>query len=84
MYSRWSPMFPMTVACLVLCLFLLTGCAAPVCKAIPPLPSLNPRPVPEWQGKTYRDLLTYTVEVHESAEASEADKRAARMALGGK
>lgn len=84
MRNKWSPGFLMMLAWTIPLLFLLIGCAAPACKAIPPLPSLNPRPVPEWHGKTYRDVLGYVVELHEAAEQSEADKRAARMALGGK
>lgn len=82
MHPYTSPLFRMIlIAVLVVTYLLISGCASRPCQTTPPLPSLNPRPVPQWQGKTYRDLLQWAVEVHEAAEASEADKRAARAVL---
>lgn len=80
-----SPLFRMMAACLGICLLVLltTSCASPTCPqtTLPPLPMLKPRPVPAWEGRTYRDLLGYTLRLREAAHASEADKAAARAAL---
>lgn len=73
-----------TVAWIVLCLLVpMTGCATRPMPhpALPPLPMLAPRPIPEWSGRTYRDLLVYSTRLREAAQASEADKAAARALL---
>lgn len=71
-----------------LCLALLsTGCSTTpilVEPAKPRVPAmLDPRPVPDFVGKTYRDLIIYAARIREAALQSEADKAAARKALGG-
>lgn len=81
-----SPGFRMalTAVLIVLSLLLLAGCSSPMPTArqtLPPLPMLEPRPIPKWEGRTYRDLLGYSLRLRESAMAAEADKTAARDAL---
>lgn len=81
-----SPAFRTMVVWIVSCLLLLlmTSCAsrAPTARLVlPPLPMLEPRPIPQWTGRTYRDLAAYSLRLRESAMASEADKAAARAVL---
>lgn len=74
----------MTAAWIVICLLMpIAGCATcpTPAPALPPLPMLAPRPLPSWDGKTYRDLLGYTLRLKEAAQSSEADKAAARAIL---
>ena len=51
--------------------------------SLPPFPMLEPRPVPEWEGRTYRDLVGYALRLREAANASEADKASARALIEG-
>lgn len=73
---------------IALCLAILsTGCSTTPPVIVEParpqtLPSLEPRPVPDFTGMTYRDLIIYAARLREAALASEADKAAARKALG--
>lgn len=73
---------------IALCLGLLsTGCSTTPPVIVDPAPrqipaSLEPRPVPDFVGVTYRDLIIYAARIREAALASEADKAAARKALG--
>lgn len=80
--ERFSPLFGLMLASMLwLILMLLTSCASPR-QTIPPMPMLEPRPLPQWDGKTYRDLVGYSLRLKEAAAASEADKRAAKAVLG--
>lgn len=73
---------------IVLCLGLLsTACSTTPPVIVDPQPrpipaSLGPRPVPDFVGVTYRDLIIYAARIREAALAGEADKAAARKALG--
>lgn len=45
----------------------------------PPLPAqAQPRPLPPFDGRTYRDVVQYVIEVREWGMACEADKAAIR------
>ncbi len=78
----WPP-FLMTIASAVACLLLLStlsGCQPRVVR--PSLPQqADPRPLPEFKGKTYRDALLHIPELRESFLACEADKAAIRKAM---
>lgn len=83
----------MTVAWIAL--FLTTSCASsakrpalPVVLDLPPtpsppLPSLEPRLLPPFEGTSWRDLLAYTHQLLGVASASEIDKSTAKAQLGG-
>ena len=83
----WSPLFLRIVASTLWCilaLMLLSGCATPPPAprpSLPPLPMLEPRPVPAWEGRTYRDVIGYALQLREADGACEADKAAARAVL---
>lgn len=58
----------------------LSGCAPRVVK--PSLPAqADPRPMPKFKGKTYRDALMHIPELREAFLSCEADKLAIRKAL---
>lgn len=77
---RW----PLTTAALMffflLILATLSGCQAQVVR--PTLPAqAEPRPMPEFKGRTYRDALIHIPELREWGTACEADKTAIREAF---
>ena len=75
-----SPRLVMTAALIGLFLMgclALSGCAPRTVRPTLP-PQADPRPVPQFQGKTYRDVILYVIELKESCQASEADKAAIR------
>lgn len=74
--SRPLMMAALIVGFLILC-FVLCGCSPRMVRPSLP-PQADPRPVPEFEGRTYRDVLLYVVELRESCQASEADKAAIR------
>lgn len=82
--ARWWLMRLLVIVFACLCILLLISCsAAPVRIVQAQIPvSLEPRPVPPWQGVIYADLVEYALQLHETALACEADKTAARAALG--
>lgn len=43
-----------------------------------PNPALTPRPLPVWEGKTFRDLVNFSLELGEVIQSCEIDKKAAR------
>lgn len=69
-----------TIACLVLCLLvllMLCGCQPKLVK--PTLPQqADPRELPQFHGKTYRDALQHIPELREAFMACESDKSAIR------
>lgn len=64
---------------LVIC-FCLSACNPKIVRPSLP-PQADPRPVPAFNGRTYRDVILYVIELRESCQASEADKAAIRRAL---
>ena len=68
------------VACL-LALSMLSGCAPRTVK--PTLPSqIDPRPIPDFEGQTYRDVILYVIDMREGFQSCEADKNAIRGLFG--
>lgn len=89
---KLSPDFRTSVAVLIflILMLLLPGCALlapreqvvvrePLSCQIPP--QLEPRDIPEYRGRTWRDLAHYATRLLEQLRASEADKAAAKEAL---
>ncbi len=76
---RWPALLTMTaliVGCLLGC-SLLWGCSPRVVR--PPLPpQAEARVIPTFDGKTWRDVLYYVVEVRSGWQSCEADKSAIR------
>ena len=69
----------MTAASIVACLLLLPACSTTT-PAVRPCNNqwlLQPRPIPAFQGLTWRELSDYVLRLYEAAAAAEADKRAA-------
>lgn len=67
----------------VLCLPMFSGCSAQAVKPVmPPTPALEPREMPRFQGKTYRDLVDHILRLEEWGGACEADKSATRAVIG--
>ena len=77
------PLSLMTIVSLagfLLVLSMLSGCQPRTVR--PSLPQqADPRPLPEFKGKTYRDALMYIPELRESFMACEADKEVIRKAM---
>lgn len=73
----------LTIALIVLSLMtflLLSGCAV---AAKPRLPAqLDPRPMPQFKGKTTRDALMHIPELRQWGASCEADKEAVRKVYG--
>lgn len=79
------PRFPMMAALTGACLLTFSACSsnpAKVERDLPPLPMLEPRPLPALTGENWRDLVRHAIRLREAAQAAEADKAAARAALG--
>lgn len=73
----WWMMAALTVLCLLI-LSMLSGCTT-TRVVRPPLPAqAQPRPLPPFDGRTYRDVVQYVIEVREWGMACEADKAAIR------
>lgn len=74
--GRTLKMAALAVTCLLL-FVMLSGCQP---KAVrPDLPAqADPRPMPQFNGKTYQDALIYIPEVQEWGTSCEADKEAIR------
>jgi hypothetical protein len=72
-----------TIALVGICLLVLLMCSG--CHPVrPELPhQADPRPLPPFSGKTYRDALQYIPELRESFLACEADKRTIRKVMEG-
>lgn len=69
----------MTAASIAGCLLLLPACSTST-PAVRPCSNqwlLQPRPIPAFQGLTWRELSDYVLRLYEAAAAAEADKRAA-------
>ena len=62
----------------LLVLSMLSGCAT-ASRSVPP--QLDPRPMPPFNGQTYRDALIHIPELREWGMSCEADKAASRKAL---
>lgn len=76
-----SPAFKAVVGTvmLVIVLFWLFGCSTPSRTVRPTLPpQANARTVPDFNGRTHRDILLHAIEVKEGWLACEADKSAIR------
>lgn len=78
---RW----PLTTAALMflflLLLATLSGCQPKVVR--PTLPAqAEPRPMPEFKGRTYRDALIHIPELREWGTSCEADKEVIRQVFG--
>lgn len=56
---------------------MLCACSPRVVRPSLP-PQAEPQQVPQFEGKTYRDVLLYVIELREACYASEADKAAIR------
>lgn len=82
---RLWPKFPMMIALAVTCLLLLLMCSGCQPRTVrPELPhQADPRPLPPFNGKTYRDALQYIPELREAFLACEADKRTIRKVMEG-
>lgn len=75
---------PMTAALIVLCLIVLLGiwgCAPRTVRPSLP-PQADARPIPDFQGRTYRDALLYLIDVREGFMQCEADKAVIRKVYG--
>lgn len=72
------------IACLVLFLLVLSMCSGCQPRVIRPdlPPQADPRPLPPFNGKTYRDALHYIPEIRESFLSCEQDKRTIREVMG--
>lgn len=74
----------MTVALIATTLVILamcSGCSPRVVK--PSLPAqADARPMPVYEGRTYRDAILYLIEVREWGMSCEADKAAIRRVYG--
>ena len=77
-----SQAFLTTIALVVLCLLVFSMLSA--CTSVRPSapPQLDPRPMPQFKGRTYRDAMFYVPELQEWGTSCEADKEAVRKALG--
>lgn len=65
------------IVCFLLALSLASGCSPRIVR--PPLPpQAEARVIPTFDGKTWRDVLYYVVEVRSGWQSCEADKRAIR------
>lgn len=65
------------IVCFLLALSLASGCSPRIVR--PPLPpQAEARVIPTFDGKTWRDVLYYVVELRQTCQASEADKSAIR------
>lgn len=75
---------PLMAALICVCLILflaLSACAPQTVR--PTLPAqADARSIPDFEGKTYRDVLQYVIELREGWQASEADKAAIRSVYG--
>lgn len=72
-----------TIALIVLCLLmflLLSGCANQPSRSLPA--QAEPRPMPQFKGRTHRDALMHIPELRQWGMSCEADKEAIRRALG--
>lgn len=70
------------IVIILLLLVLLSGCAAPTKQPYQRLPpQAQPRPVPEYSGKTYRDVILHLIELRESNLSCEADKAVIRQVM---
>lgn len=69
-------------ACFLLLLLILCGCTTTrvVRPALPP--QAQARPIPTFEGQTYRDVIQYVIQLKEFAYQSEADKAAIRRVYG--
>lgn len=75
-WQAWQMMLALTGA-LALVLLLLSACSPRIVR--PPLPpQAEARVIPTFDGKTWRDVLYYVVELRETCMSSEADKAAIR------
>lgn len=75
------PQFLGMLAWMLLCLGLLLtlfGCTTTRTVRPPLPPQAEARELPSFQGKTYRDVILYVIELKEAAQQSEADKAAIR------
>lgn len=59
-----SPNFLMTVAFVVIILLLLASCSAQPARSTP-RQIAHPRPIPVYAGKTYQDVIQYTLRLQE-------------------
>lgn len=65
---------------IALCLLGLSACstAEPAVWVTPPEAALVVRPLPKFEGKTYRDVVAYALALRAHAKAQRADKAALR------
>lgn len=71
---KWL-MTAVSIGIILLILALLLGCAKRVVKVRPLLPPQSaPRPIPSYQGQTYRDVIQHAIDLRRVAEACEIDK----------
>ncbi len=80
---RALPRFPdplTTVALIALTLLILVTCSGCAPRTVRPSlpPQADPRPMPLYDGKTYRDAFGYLIEVREWGMSCESDKAAIR------
>lgn len=80
-WPRYLMMIVLAV-CFLLVLLMCSGCQPQMVR--PDLPhQADPRALPPFEGKTYRDALQYIPELREAFLSCESDKRAIRSILGG-
>lgn len=67
------------IVMLVIVLLMLCGCSTASRTVRPPLPpQAQPRTVPDFTGRTHRDILLHAIEVKEGWLSCEQDKRSIR------
>lgn len=72
-----NPTTVVLIALILLASLIFSGCTPRTIKPSLP-PQADPRPVPPYNGQTYRDVILYVIELRESALNCEADKAAVR------
>lgn len=81
-----SPGFRMMavgIGMLVILLLMLSGCSTSSRTVRPPLPpQAQPRMIPDFAGRTHRDILLYGIEMKEGWLGCEMDKKAIRRLYG--
>ncbi len=73
-----------TIVLIALCLLffvLLSGCSPRTVKPSLP-PQADQRPIPDFEGQTYRDVILYVIELREGFQSCEADKTTIRSLFG--
>lgn len=75
----WLTMVALIVL-LILALSVLSGCTRVVRPTLPP--EADPRPMPQWNGKTNRQVFGYIPVLREWGKSCEADKAVIRKVYG--